>query len=51
MSIFCYTIKYFRNRNIFSLFCLESYNDFFVDNGAKQIIAVIDCEREGWNVE
>lgn len=48
---FYYMIKYFPNRNIFDLFCLQLYNDFFVDNGAKQIIAVIDCEREGWNAE
>lgn len=48
---FYYMIKYFPNRNIFDLFCLQLHNDFFVDNGAKQIIAVIDCEREGWNAE
>lgn len=48
---FYYMIKYFPNRNIFDLFCFQLHNDFFVDNGAKQIIAVIDCEREGWNAE
>lgn len=54
MSIFLLYDKIFSkptNFNIFDLFCLQLHNDFFVDNGAKQIIAVIDCEREGWNAE